>query len=293
MLYRTLIFSTFILIAWLSLEYSQIKRINLKINNQLLDMRHNVHDLHQLVLNNQSLLQQNIELSAAKVEPKINKEKARVVKKEKKKTLSEIVDDLNKRLLVINKHQKKKEINKASRLLKMFKEDVWKVRKEKGVDKKIVMSIMSSIDSTLTMWKKNNHSYTTKTINGKLKKLINSTAGTTDNKSKEKPKVIKKDEKYKSVSVIKDLNKKLMTINGYQEKKELDKAAKLLSDFKKEIWKVRKQKDIDKKLVLSIMSSVDITLKRWKEDDKKFTTKIIESKLKLLSSIKGGGNDKG
>ena len=256
-------------------------------------MRHNVHDLHQLVLNNQSLLQQNIELSAAKVEPKINKEKARVVKKEKKKTLSEIVDDLNKRLLVINKHQKKKEINKASRLLKMFKEDVWKVRKEKGVDKKIVMSIMSSIDSTLTMWKKNNHSYTTKTINGKLKKLINSTAGTTDNKSKEKPKVIKKDEKYKSVRVIKDLNKKLMTINGYQEKKELDKAAKLLSDFKKEIWKVRKQKDIDKKLVLSIMSSVDITLKRWKEDDKKFTTKIIESKLKLLSSIKGGGNDKG
>ncbi len=97
----------------------------------------------------------------------------------------------------------------------------------------------------------------------------------------------KKEEKRKPTEILADLNNRLKIINGYQEKKQLDKASTLLGSFKKEIWKARKQKGFDRKNVLSIISSIDITLKRWKAKENTYTTNKIKKKMKTLSVAVG------
>jgi hypothetical protein len=182
MLYRTLIISIFILLAWFGIQQSKFKVASAKTNQQLLLVQQQLLVSQQKSLQQQNILKQQIELLlkeqkkpdeklTSKPEKKIKAKKKKKKPIVKQKTGAEIIASLNKSLADINKYQKNKKLDKASTLLKQFKQELWKVRKNKEINKKTVLSIMSPIDITLKKWKEKKGSYTTKIIHNKMKYL--------------------------------------------------------------------------------------------------------------------------
>jgi hypothetical protein len=104
--------------------------------------------------------------------------------------------------------------------------------------------------------------------------------GTQKEKPKKKAKLNVK--KKTATEIISGFSKKLAIIDRYQKKNDLVNAAKLLAAFKKEVWKVRKHNELNKKVVLSMLSPIDLALKKWKEKKKDYTIKRIKQKLKKL-----------
>ncbi len=62
-------------------------------------------------------------------------------------------------------------------------------------------------------------------------------------------------------------------------KKELKKALEQLSKLKSEVWKSRKVENIPTKLVMSILSSIDITKSKWSSKDLTYNLDNVEKKI--------------
>ncbi|MCK5918107.1 MAG: hypothetical protein KAG34_06760 [Cocleimonas sp.] len=180
MLYKTLIAAIFILMTWSSIKQSKMDAFNNKNHQNFLVMQQQLLASHKkisqqqkdfkkqltLVMNEQKLLGEKISQPPVK---KINKKP--IKKQIKKKTGADIIASLNKHLKTTEKYRKKKELKNASKSLLKFKEELWKARKNKEINKKTVLSMLSPIDITLKKWKAKKATFTTKIINNKMKYL--------------------------------------------------------------------------------------------------------------------------
>lgn len=71
----------------------------------------------------------------------------------------------------------------------------------------------------------------------------------------------------------------LYETKAFHNKKDLKNALKKLSQLKAEVWKSRKVNNIPTKLVMSILSSIDITKAKWVSKDQTYNLDSVEKKI--------------
>jgi len=96
-----------------------------------------------------------------------------------------------------------------------------------------------------------------------------------------KPKVVN----IKTPTDSESLNKlfyELYKTKAFQKKKQMKEALVQLSKLKSELWKNRDHKNISKELVMSTLSSIDITKNKWENKEINYDVDKIEQKLNRL-----------
>ncbi len=87
----------------------------------------------------------------------------------------------------------------------------------------------------------------------------------------------------KKAPSIFELNERLKQVKTAQKDGQIEKASTQLLSIKKDLWKLRKNKNLTKERVVSVMSSIDIVINKWKNKETIYTIDKIEEKLKTLS----------
>ncbi len=79
-----------------------------------------------------------------------------------------------------------------------------------------------------------------------------------------------------------ELSKKLSSVNELHKQGSIESATTALTEFKGLIWKNRKDQRVTKENVLSIISSIDYTLKKWNEKELTYDLTKVNEKFKTL-----------
>jgi outer membrane biosynthesis protein TonB len=83
-----------------------------------------------------------------------------------------------------------------------------------------------------------------------------------------------------------ELTKKLNSVNELHKQGSIEAASTALTEFKGLIWKNRKDERVTKETVLSIISSIDYTLKKWNEKELTYDLSKVNEKFKTFFSKK-------
>ena len=111
--------------------------------------------------------------------------------------------------------------------------------------------------------------------------------GKVEQKKVEKKKVvskpiIKKDTEHKDLNPFYKMAVALHKTKEFYKNKKMDKASEQLLKLKAEVWKSRKIENSPTKLVMSILSSIDITNKKWTNKEHNHNLNKVEEKINQL-----------
>lgn len=297
MLSKILLVTIFILLSWNSFHLS---KSNAFLRHNIQQLSDNNQSIEEHILANKLLLKEhskslneNAQLLASNREilnKNASNDKTTITLKSIKSSIDKVQSSLRKQAITLTEQKKslaenKKSLTENQKSLSANKNLLTENKKNIIEIKKTAYKVSDQLKKHANQSAQHSHSsvktYVEKTnFQQKIKKPVYI------KKNNTKP-TVKKVKATADTTLLKQIAIEFYKTKELHRKKELEKAIPQLSKLKAEVWKSRKLKNISKELVMSILSSIDITNKKWSNKDNNYSLAQVEEKINTLFSKLG------
>ncbi len=280
---KILLVTMFILLSWNSFHFSKSNEF---LRHQIKQLSENDQSIEELIVENKKILKEHSESLNANAQllasnqkllnENANKDKKTITLQGLKALTDKIQVSVNKQAISLTEN--KKSLTTNQKLLVENKKNIIEI-------KKTAYKVSDQLNKHSKRFAKHSHTKvkTDITSNHSVKNI----GKPIYKKEYDKKPKVKKRIALSDSTLLKQLAIEFYKTDQFHSKKELDKALIQISKLKAEVWKSRNIKNIPRELVMSILSSIDITKNKWTNKEVKYSLEKVEEKINLLFSKLG------